>query len=124
VKRIDNFLKWFGLSSIAITLVYLPFRFYLFPNSFEALAAIVGILCIFGAPCAVVGLLQYDSTRLLYKALSISKYTGLLCWIFAVLLIDTWSEHYIGSAFAVASLVAWTISVFCAVLGMRSAKRG
>jgi len=122
VKRIDNFLKWFGLSSVVITLGYFPFRIFLFPNSWDGLAAVVGILCVFGLPCAVCGLLQYDSTRPLYKIFTISKYVGFSFWISATLVLffqtDKIGQTYLGSTLAVVGLAAFTLCVSCTILGM------
>jgi hypothetical protein len=124
VKRIDNFLKRFGLSSIVITLGYILFSVVLFPDHPFATGDAVGILCIFGSPCAVCGLLQYDSARPLYGIFIISKYTGLFCWISAVFLSDPMIEYYLGDALVAAFLMAWMISILCAVSGMKFSKYG
>ena len=127
VKRIDNFLKWFGLSSIAITLGYYPFRMFWFPNSWDALVPIVCILGTTGLPCAVCGLLQYNPARPLYRIFSISKYTGFFCWISATLVLffqkDTMGQTYLGVALAIVGLMAFMLCVFCAVLGLGVANR-
>ena len=122
VKRIDNFLKWFGLSSVVVTLGYLPFRIFLFPTGWDGLAAVMGILCVFGLPCAVCGLLEYDSARPLYRIFTISKYIGFSSWISATLVLffqtDTIGQTYLGSALAIIGLGAFTLCVLCAILRM------
>ncbi len=105
-------------------LVYFPFRMYLFPNSSDALAAVVGILFVVGAPCAVFGLLQYDSAYPLYRIFNITKYIGFLCWMFATLVLlfqtDTVGQTYLGSALATVGLGSFTLCIVCVVLGMKS----
>lgn len=132
MKRINNFLKWFGLSSIAITLVYvlflvlLPDTFHVFPNHPYAVGDFVGILCTIGAACAVWGLLQYDSGHPLYGVFSICKYTGFICWISAPLAMSFGSEAEMRSGIALAyvGLGAFALCILCAVIGRDVRKRG
>jgi hypothetical protein len=124
VKRLDSFLKWFGLASIATAVLYFLFD-ALVPNSPSLFSShpyvvnhIIGIVCVvLGAPCAVCGLLRADPTHSLALVLNVSKYIGLICWICAALLMDGYN---VGMAFAAGCFVAWTVSVVCAVMGMKS----
>jgi hypothetical protein len=122
VKRLDSFLKWFGLASIITAIVYFLFDALfpkfpsLFPNHPYGIGDIIGIWFVFGAPCAVCGLLRGDPTHPLCLALNVSKYIGLICWVCALLLMDAPNA---GISLAVACLAAWTVSVVCAVLGMK-----
>ena len=123
VKKIDSFLKWFGLSSTAIGLVYTLFYFSTKGRSSSGvLNEAVAILFVIGFPCAVCGLLRYDPMRPYYKVFCISKYVGLFCLIFALsfLLFQTnaVAQTYAGSMFAIIGFGALVLCIICAVLGI------